>query len=59
MTLHKNEIAAIFRLWAHEYSENPDKYTEILDENGQPYEDYGDSAAAEFERLAKSLGFVK
>jgi len=53
MTQHQQKLAQIFNLWAKRYSENPEEFSKILDEDGQPIEDYGQKCSIYFEKLAK------
>ena len=54
--LTREQLASIFNEWAMQYAENPDKFTNVLDEQGNPVMDYVDSCAIHVEELAKELG---
>lgn len=45
-------MAAVFNEWARRYSEDPMSFDPILNEDGTPVEDYGQSCAIYFEQLA-------
>ena len=49
--MDKKLIAQIFNIWAKEYADNPEKFSAILDANGQPIQTYGDDCADTFERI--------
>jgi len=51
MTNNQKRMAAIFNEWARRYAENPDAFSEILDEDGNPVSDYGERCARYFEEL--------
>lgn len=55
MKLTQEQMAAVFNTWAERYADNPAAFDDILDEDGIPYEDYGDRCAAYFEQLAAEL----
>ena len=48
-------MAIIFNEWAKRYAENPDEFDDILDEDGNPSSDYGESCAIYFHQLANEL----
>jgi hypothetical protein len=48
-------MSIIFNEWANRYADNPDEFGEILDENGRPFEDYGDGCAAYFDQIGTEL----
>jgi len=54
---HKR-MAIIFNEWARRYSENPEEFSNILDEDGSPVDDYGDMCAIYFHKLAAELDNV-
>jgi len=54
-SITKNRMAKIFNEWARRYSENPDEFDDILDEDGNPVSDYGECCALYFEKLANEL----
>jgi len=55
LTTSHTTLSAIFNLWAKNYSENPEEWLEILDDNGQPVEDYGECCARYFKVLHTQL----
>lgn len=55
ITLSKELIANIFNEWAKRYSENPEGFSDILDSEGKPEEDYGICSAVYFLDIAKDL----
>jgi len=52
----REKMARIFDEWAKRYAEEPDEYSEILDEDGNPVGDYGECSAEYFDEIAKELG---
>jgi hypothetical protein len=48
-------MAKIFNEWAKRYSEAPDSFSNILDDDGRPVEDYGENCATYFRRLADEM----
>ena len=52
-TLRKT--ARIFNEWAKRYSEKPEEFSDILDDNGKPVSDYGDRCAIYFNKLSAEL----
>jgi hypothetical protein len=55
MTTKEKRMSAIFNEWVKRYAENPEEFCEILDEEGKPFEDYGDNAAAYFLKIEKEM----
>lgn len=53
--MDKQLLAAIFNEWNRRYSENPDEFSNSLDENGKPIEDYGENCAAYFLKLEEEI----
>lgn len=51
----KIRMEAIFNEWARQYAENPESFSEILDENGNAVDDYGKEATFCFCRIANEL----
>lgn len=51
----KERLTIIFNAWNKKYAQDPGKYTSTLDENGVPYEGYGESAASDFLEIEKEL----
>ena len=48
-------MAGIFNEWARRYSEDKKSFTDTLDSNGKPVEDYGDCCALYFRDLANEM----
>jgi len=48
-------MTKIFNEWAKRYSENPDEFDAILDENGKPVIDYGEKCTIYFNNLANEM----
>lgn len=48
-------MAAIFNEWARRYSEAPEEFGDILDENGKPVEDYGELCTHYFEKISREM----
>lgn len=55
MNTTQQRIAAIFNEWAKRYAENPNEFSAILDDDGNPVTDYGENCALYFERLANEM----
>jgi hypothetical protein len=55
MQITKHNMALVFDEWAKRYSENPDSFTGVLDENGSPIEGYGNMCAAFFTQLNEEM----
>ena len=55
MTISNKNLAAIFNEWAKRYSENPNIFGLILDDNGQPISDYGEKCSKYIQLLNKEL----
>ena len=53
--MSKNRLAQIFNQWIINYSQNPDGFTKLLDDNGYPIHDYGTLCAEYFTRLSKKF----
>lgn len=51
----REQMAAVFNEWSDRYAQNPGDFKEILDSEGRPFADYGESCAAYFARLCKEL----
>lgn len=51
LTTTQQRMAKVFNEWAKRYSENPAAFTDVLDENGAPVEDYGECCAIYFTNL--------
>jgi hypothetical protein len=45
----------VFNEWVKRYAENPEDFMKILDENGEPVEDYGYVSARYFDKLMEEL----
>lgn len=56
MTFTKAEVAIILNEWVRKFAETPEEFDEILDENGQPFADYGSRGAEYFQVLHTELG---
>lgn len=54
-TVTRKRMTLIFDEWARRYSENPDDFQNILDENGNPVEGYGESCALYFAMIAQEM----
>lgn len=54
-TATRKRMTLIFDEWARRYSENPDDFQNILDENGNPVEGYGESCALYFAMIAQEM----
>jgi hypothetical protein len=48
-------MAAIFNEWAKRYSENPDAFGPIFDDEGKPVTDYGVRCARYFKKVADEM----
>lgn len=57
--LNKAQKAAVFDEWARRYAEDPDQFTDVLDDQGKPISDYGSLCAAYFDKVATDLGFME
>jgi hypothetical protein len=55
MTTTETRMTMIFNEWARRYAENPDDWSEILDDDGNPFDDYGESAMRTFTKIAKEM----
>lgn len=55
MTITEQRMTMIFNEWALRYSKNPEEFDGILDENGKPFEDYGESCMRYFIKLTDEL----
>jgi len=55
MSYIDKRMAMIFNEWAKRYSESPDEFSEILDGDGKPIEDYGDRCTAYFKKIANEM----
>lgn len=51
MTTAQKRASAIFNEWARRFAESPSDFGPILDADGKPVEDYGDSCALYFEKI--------
>lgn len=49
--LTQNRISDIFNEWVKRYKENPDEFDNILDENGNVVEDYGELCSRYFIKI--------
>lgn len=48
-------MAAIFNEWARRFAADPESFSEIIGEDGKPVEDYGESCATYFNRIAREM----
>ena len=55
MTKTQKRVSAIFNEWAKRYAEDPGLFSEILDENGVPIDDYGEECAIYFTSIEKDM----
>ena len=51
----KERMAKIFNEWAKRYSEEPEDFDDIFNEEGKPISDYGERATSYFETLANEM----
>lgn len=51
MNITAKRMTDIFNEWAKRYSKKPDEFTNILDDNGKPVKDYGESCTRYFSKL--------
>jgi hypothetical protein len=51
----KNGLAKIFNEWARRYADDPKSFSEILDGDGNPIDDYGDRCAEYFCKLEAEM----
>jgi len=51
----RERMTMIFNEWAKRYSESPDEFSDILDDEGNPVSDYGENCAIYFEKLANEM----
>ena len=49
------EHAAVFNEWVKRYATNPREFGSLLNEDGQPFDDYGENCAAYFKQLYTEL----
>ncbi len=54
-SLWYQRMSLIFNEWAFRYAEDPDSFDQILDEQGNPVEDYGDRCAFYFTTIADEM----
>ncbi|MAT51421.1 MAG: hypothetical protein CMK32_09595 [Porticoccaceae bacterium] len=55
MTYIDKRMAMIFNEWARRYSESPESFTEVLDADGKPIEDYGECCVETFKSIADEM----
>ena len=48
-------MALAFDEWARRYAEDPDQFDGMLDEHGNPIENYGERSAEYFNQLIKEM----
>ncbi len=51
----KEQLTIIFNEWASRYAKNPEEFGEILDEEGNPVEDYGKQCAIYFLEITEEF----
>lgn len=51
MNITAQRMTDLFNEWAKRYSEKPEEFTSILDDNGKPVKDYGESCTRYFKKL--------
>jgi hypothetical protein len=55
MNTTQQRMTAIFNEWARRYAANPGEFSDILDADGKPVEDYGQSCTLYFEKIADEM----
>lgn len=55
MTTTETRMTMIFNEWAARYAANPEEFSEILGEDGQPVSDYGESCMRYFYKIAREM----
>lgn len=55
MNTTQQRMTAIFNEWARRYAANPDEFSDILDADGKPVEDYGQCCTIYFEKIADEM----
>ena len=55
MTTTETRMTMIFNEWADRYAKNPDKFGEILGEDGKPVADYGEACMRYFCKIAEEM----
>ena len=55
MNTTQQRMTLIFNEWAKRYADNPDEFGAILDADGRPVIDYGQSCTLYFERIADEM----
>ena len=55
LTLNNFELIEIFNEWNKRYSENSGNFLPLLDKEGKPIKDYGESCALYFQELYNEL----
>jgi len=55
MTITETRMTMIFNEWASRYAKNPEAFGEILDDNGNPVSDYGESSMRYFNIIADDM----
>lgn len=54
-SITRRRMEMIFNEWAKRYAENPEEFLSILDEDGNPENDYGKHCTEYFYQLADEL----
>lgn len=55
MKITQQRMTMVFNEWAKRYAENPNEFTSILDDDGNPIADYGESCTRYFTKLAGEM----
>lgn len=53
--ISQDKMTDVFNEWARRYSETPEEFGDVLDENGKPLEDYGKWCTHYFEEIANEM----
>jgi len=51
----QKRLTIIFNEWAKRYAADPASFSDILDKEGNPVEDYGRCCAIYFDKIAKEM----
>lgn len=55
IVLDRAHMVAVFNEWARQYAENPSVWLSVLDENGKPYDDYGEKCTAMYCKISDEI----
>jgi len=55
LTLNKKIMVRLFNTWNKRYAKDPSSFSDSLDEDGKPIEDYGECCAVYFQKLYNEL----